>query len=341
MAKKYLLLSVAFLAALSMAASPSQGQPATAPNAASHDRYGPPMENWDMKALGSQWADPDRTAPAGMHYVLFPAPSAGAGIQGSVLVYLPPGYETKSKRYPVLYFLHGGMGNQRNVEWLLPSYIAAMKAGKMPETIIVSVQGLPIGWYVNANTGAKGVTAGPVENVIVKDLVPFIDAHYRTIAERGARGLEGWSMGGFGALRLAFKYNDLFAHASSISGALIDFADEPIKVFVENTFGPAGEKSSESFFDDVKPLTEATRNRDKIVGRTDVRIFVGDQDWLYNKDGKKITENFSRSLDKLGITHDYIVLPGLGHDVPQAIAAGQIGYQPDFWQKAFAPYSAY
>ncbi|NJK94841.1 MAG: hypothetical protein HC905_07930 [Bacteroidales bacterium] len=102
----------------------------------------------------------------------------------------------------------------------------AINAHKMSPVIIVCVQALPIGWYCNANFGAKGVNSGPVEDVLIKNLIPYIDSHYRTIAKYTGRGIEGWSMGGFGATRLAFKYPELFGFASSVAGALIDFQDE-------------------------------------------------------------------------------------------------------------------
>lgn len=297
----------------------------------------PKGDQADMVALGKQWASP-LPAPAGMEYVLFPASSVGPDIKGSVLVYKPDGYDSSVQRYPVLYFLHGGTGDQQHVDQLLPAYIAAMKNGAMPKVLIVSVQGLPIGWYVNATTGVAGVTSGPVEDVIIKDMLPYIDSHYRTIADRNARGLEGWSMGGFGAMRLAFKYNDLFANASSLSGAVIDFEDEPMKIFLENTFGPATDSASLARFDAVKPLTEAMRNRDKIIGRTHLRLCVGDQDWLYDKQSKKITQRFSQALNALGIANEYVVIKGIGHDLPQAIAQGQTPYPAAFWNQAFSAY---
>ena len=78
-------------------------------------------------------------------------------------------------------------------------------AGKIPPFIVVLVQGLPSVRYINAKDGKR-----PVEDVIVKDLIPHIDATYRTVASREGRAIEGMSMGGYGALRLGFKYPELF-----------------------------------------------------------------------------------------------------------------------------------
>ena len=63
---------------------------------------------------GNEWIDPDHGEPAGTHYHLYATPSRGVGTQASCLIYLPPGYEKNAnQRFPVLYWLHGGAGSQR------------------------------------------------------------------------------------------------------------------------------------------------------------------------------------------------------------------------------------
>ena len=81
-------------------------------------------------------------------------------------------------------------------KWMLPC-----KNGSMLPCIVVFVQGLPIGWYNNSKDGTM-----PVEDVIIRDLIPHIDNTYRTINRREARGIDGMSMGGYGSLHLGFKY---------------------------------------------------------------------------------------------------------------------------------------
>lgn len=100
----------------------------------------------------------------------------------------------------MIYWLHGGNGSSRQGAWAAEQIDRGVKSGLMPETIVVLVQGLPIGWYVNSKDGKR-----PVENVIIKDLIPHIEATYRTINRREARGIEGMSMGGYGALHLGLK----------------------------------------------------------------------------------------------------------------------------------------
>lgn len=92
------------------------------------------------------------------------------------MVYLPADYDTTSaKRYPVIYYLHGGTGNQREASWLIENLDRAISAHLMDPVIVVSPQALPIGWYVNANTSDQKVISGPIEDVIINDLIPYID----------------------------------------------------------------------------------------------------------------------------------------------------------------------
>ena len=75
-------------------------------------------------------------------------------------------------------------------------------------------------WIVVAEGDPK-VTSGPIEDVMIDDLIPYIDSHYRTIATREGRGIGGFSMGGRGTLLLAFKHPDLFCAASSVASAVV------------------------------------------------------------------------------------------------------------------------
>ena len=257
------------------------------------------------------WISPNKSVPSFASYQLYPTPERGKDTFGSFMIYLPGEYTNTTKSYPVIYYLHGGNGNQREGQWLMNEMDKAIKAQKMEPVIIVSVQALPIGWYCNANVGAEGVVSGPIEDVIIKNLVPFIDGHYRTIAKPEGRGLEGWSMGGFGAIRLAFKYPELFGFTSSIAGALIDFQDEHNPKYLSNTFGPTSGTNSEKsieYFNAVHPRVYARNNAEVIKKNVKVRLIIGDQDWLYNNNGKLITKKFSDYLDSLGIKHDYTVL---------------------------------
>lgn len=284
------------------------------------------------------WVSPNTSVPSFATYRLYPTPERGKGTFGSFIIYLPGEYKNTSIHYPVIYYLHGGNGNQREGKWLINEIDKAIKDKIMPPVIIVCVQALPIGWYCNANSGAKGVISGPVENVIIKNLVPYVDAHYRTIASSSGRGLEGWSMGGFGSVRLAFNYPELFGFTSSIAGALIEFQDEHNPQYLVNTFGPStgtGSEKSKDYFNSIHPKYYACKNAEKIKNNVKIRLIVGDQDWLYNNNGKMITNIFSQYLDSLGIKHEYTVIKNVGHMIPVEIANGNVKYPVKFWVDAF------
>ncbi len=98
------------------------------------------------------WVDPIIDEPEGTKYVTFPAASLGPNGLASCLVYLPPDYEkSTSKRYPVLYFLHGANGGQRVGDIWVQKLDAAIRAKQVPPMIAVMVEGLPGG----AGTGIR------------------------------------------------------------------------------------------------------------------------------------------------------------------------------------------
>lgn len=134
----------------------------------------------------------------------------GDAVDRDVLVYLPPGYaQHKSKRYPVVYALHGySIGaEQWTHEIHVPQTIEGAFAQGSKEMIVV----LPDSKTVhNGSMYSSSVTTGDFERFIWQDLVAYIDSHYRTIPNRLSRGLVGHSMGGYGASRIGMKHPDVF-----------------------------------------------------------------------------------------------------------------------------------
>ena len=139
------------------------------------------------------------------------------------LVYLPPSYNTpqgRTKRYPVLYLLHGAPGSDR--DWFSggkadQSADTLIALGKIPELILV----LPDG---NGRPGATSEWGNSydhqqnIETYVAHDLVQYVDAKYRTIPEPAYRGIGGNSMGGFGAINIAIHHPDIFGFAISLGG---------------------------------------------------------------------------------------------------------------------------
>ena len=134
----------------------------------------------------------------------------GDAVDRDVFVFLPPSYaKEKSRRYPVVYALHGySIGaEQWSKEIHVPQTIEGAFAEGAKEMIVV----LPDSKTVhNGSMYSSSVTTGDFENFIARDVVSYIDAHYRTIPNRLARGLVGHSMGGYGATRIGMKHADVF-----------------------------------------------------------------------------------------------------------------------------------
>ncbi|HEV2176290.1 MAG TPA: alpha/beta hydrolase family protein [Terriglobia bacterium] len=124
---------------------------------------------------------------------------------------LPLDYETSTSRYPVLYLLHGYGGN--NTDWTEQTNLSEYAARY--RLIIVMPNGSN-GWYVNNASDPKQ----RFEDQIIKDLIPYVEDHYRTIPLRRARAIAGLSMGGYGAMFLGLKHYEMFTAIASFSGAL-------------------------------------------------------------------------------------------------------------------------
>jgi len=134
----------------------------------------------------------------------------GDAVDRDAIVFLPPSYEqSRTRRYPVVYALHGySIGaEQWTHEIHVPQTIEGAFAKGTHEMIVV----LPDAKTVhNGSMYSSSVTTGDFENYVARDVVSYVDAHYRTIASRDSRGLVGHSMGGYGAARIGMKHADVF-----------------------------------------------------------------------------------------------------------------------------------
>ncbi len=134
----------------------------------------------------------------------------GDAVDRDVIVFLPPSYaKEKSRRYPVVYALHGySIGaEQWSGEIHVPQTIEGAFAQGVSEMIVVLPDSKTLH---NGSMYSSSVTTGDFELFISHDLVTYIDAHYRTIPNRLNRGLVGHSMGGYGATRIGMKHADVF-----------------------------------------------------------------------------------------------------------------------------------
>lgn len=129
----------------------------------------------------------------------------------NMAIYVPPGYDASSGRYPVIYFLPNPFEesyrfdfDHRNANGLFDRAIADGVIGKF---ILVAVDmNTPLGssWYVNSPA------TGNWEDFMVQELVPYIDANFKTISNRDSRGIAGIFIGGYGAIRFGMRHPDVF-----------------------------------------------------------------------------------------------------------------------------------
>ncbi len=134
----------------------------------------------------------------------------GEAVDRDVIVFLPPSYKANPhRRYPVVYALHGySIGaEQWTHEIHVPQTIEGAFAEGAAEMIVVLPDSKTI---YNGSMYSSSVTTGDFERFVSHDVVAYIDAHYRTIPAREARGLVGHSMGGYGASRIGMKHPDVF-----------------------------------------------------------------------------------------------------------------------------------
>lgn len=134
----------------------------------------------------------------------------GDSVDRDVIVVLPPSYQKEKQRhYAVVYALHGySIGaEQWTHEIHVPQTIEGAFALGSQEMIVVLPDSKTI---YNGSMYSSSITTGDFEKFVAHDVVAYIDAHYRTIANRQSRGLVGHSMGGYGASRIGMKHPDVF-----------------------------------------------------------------------------------------------------------------------------------
>ncbi len=278
-----------------------------------------------MADAALEWVTPSREG-ARVQFRTFH--SGAAKTKVSYHIYTPKVYDAeKEQQFPVLYWLHGTGGGLDGVRPLAEYFDAAIRAGKIPPMLIVFPNGLAEGMWCDSKDGKA-----PVETVVVKELLPHIDATFRTIAAREGRIIEGFSMGGYGAARLGFKYPEMFCAISMLgAGPLQPELNQSPRVgpkrreqILQDAFG-----GDMMYFKAQSPWLLAEQNVAALRGKMPIRQVIGDKDetCAFNRD-------FHEWLVKLEIPHTFTVLPGVGHK-PLAVleALGEDNWR--FYRKAF------
>lgn len=162
--------------------------------------------------------------------IQFIAPSLSGNLLGEdssriAYVYLPPGYDTSTKRYPCLYYLHGFTSDHEEYNHLKFAQLmdAAIANGVIEPCILVvpnSSTKYEGSFYTNSEIGGKWA------DYIAKDLVHVVDRRFRTLAESKFRCLFGHSMGGNGALKIALQNQDVFGSVYALSPSVINWSGE-------------------------------------------------------------------------------------------------------------------
>lgn len=251
----------------------------------------------------SMWvAPPAQALPAGVtHHTLR---SASMAREVGFCVYLPPGYERHpERRYPVIYHLHGAGGNETRSLFTATVLHEGILAGRLPELIVVFPNGGRATMYQDSGDGRFRA-----ETWIIHELIPHIDATYRTIADRRARCIEGFSMGGRGATHLAMKHPQLF-------GSLFNQSGNVYRVSAPEQLPNAYLGADPERLRANDPYLNLQKHLDFIRANLRIQLGCGTAD----PDHLGTVREFHAALQAAGVPHAYFEVEGLGHNQKQMI----------------------
>ena len=219
---------------------------------------------------------------------------------------LPPSYDANpGRRYPVLYFLHGLGGDQSFLTSSGASNVIedAWEQKRLGEFVIITPDG-ENSFYINSRDGHV-----LYEDFFVREFVPQMERRFRLTGSRNGRAIGGVSMGGYGALRFAFKYPQMFASVAVHMPALLEqlphgSAESGLGVFL----GPAfGSPLNERFWQENTPFVFA---RTSHLQGLKIYFDCGDHD---NYGFAAGTRQMDRLLNERHVAHEAHIYPG-GHD---------------------------
>lgn len=222
----------------------------------------------------------------------------GRAVRYSVL--LPASYDSaKDRRFPVLYFLHGlGDDEQtllRSGGWDLAEQ--EQKRGNIGEFLIVTPEGGAT-FYINSKDGRTRY-----QDFLMQEFIPAVEKRYRTMGTRAGRAIGGVSMGGYGALRLAFGHPELFAAVIAHMPALAESLPEGLGASGLRAFGTPFDNQ---FWKQNTPFAVLPQQRSALQG---LKIYFdcGTQDDFGFNVG---SEALHKLLERRGIPHEFHLYPG-------------------------------
>lgn len=250
-------------------------------------------------------------------FTVHTVPTDNLPVEAKVTVAVPAGYEeTAETRYPVVYLLNGYGGD--HITWSKITDIDSLAT--VHDVIIVCPAGLN-SWYWNLPYNPEL----RMESYITADLVPWVDANYRTVAEPGQRAITGLSMGGHGGLWLSVRHPEIFGNAGSTSGG-VDITPFPTNWNLAELLGDY-EQNKQAWFDhSVISLIDSPS-----LPQLNIIFDCGYDDVFYN-----VNNRLHEDLDKRGIRHTYLTSPG-NHN--SAYWSRSILPQFDFFDECFRPAS--
>jgi S-formylglutathione hydrolase FrmB len=231
-------------------------------------------------------------------------------------VVITPDNYSKDKQYPVIYLLHGASGKNPYADWISK----APNIAGLTDTynlIIVCPDGNPTSWYFDSVEDPSS----QYETYVSNELVKFIDTHYSTRKDRSGRAITGLSMGGHGALYLAFKHQDVYGAAGSMSGGvdIRPFTDRWDIAKRLGTFAQHPERWEQNTVVNMVPLITN--------GSLALIIDCGVSDFFF-----QVNNDLHQKLLDAKINHDFTVRPG-GHS--WEYWANSINYQTLFMSRFF------
>ena len=206
--------------------------------------------------------------------ILFPSKSTNTSRRA--FVYTPPNYDkNKSTKYPVLYLQHGwgedetAWSNQGHANLIMDNLIAE---GKIKPFIIVMTYGMTNDVKIG---GLRNFKIDAFQTVLVDELIPYVDAHFRTIANQSNRAMAGLSMGGMETHAITLNKPEVFGYYALLSGGIYNPAEIKDKSKVKLIFLSCGSKERpEGVLNSVKSLNEAGINAVSYISENTAHEFL-------------------------------------------------------------------
>lgn len=231
-------------------------------------------------------------------------PTANVPGPAMVTVGLPAAYETDTISYPVVYLLNGHGGD--NMSW--HSRIADIDSLATTYGCVIVCPAGQNSWYWDSPVDSTM----QMESYVMKDLIPWVESHYRTRRDRGGRAITGLSMGGHGGLWLGLRHTDVFGAAGSTSGG-VDIRPFPERWNMADRLGAMADNPERWDRYTVMELVDGVE-----PGRTALIFDCGTDDFFYD-----VNNRLHRELTARGVPHTYLTGPG--------------GHTNEYWARSIGP----